>query len=180
MTTTTKTTTNEVIGQALYIEVAYNAPAASMEYTTQVLITPEGTLANGGTITMAAIRRRLSTNEPRKMWKTTKSYTTMYRAKERQVLVVPSANDAAVVDDMLLSFKAGLDSMIATSYTGSTDPDVDTWVLRGVPIVVDVTRDDLEDIRMAKTPYKVLGRVWRSRKKLGYPVEFLNERSLPR
>jgi hypothetical protein len=150
-----------------------------MEYTTQVLITPEGTLADGGTITMAAVRRRLSTNEPRKMWKTTKSYTTMARAKERQALVVPSANDASVVDDMLLSFKSGLDSIIATSYSGS-DTVVDTWVLRGVPIVVDVTRDDLEDIRLAKTPYKVLGRVWRSRKKLGYPVEFLNERSLPR
>jgi hypothetical protein len=174
MTTTTKT--NDVIGQALYIEVAYNAPGNSMEYTTQVLITPEGTLADGGTITMAAVRRRLSTKEPRKMWKTTKSYTTMARAKERQALIVPSANDASVVDDMLLSFKSGLDSLIATSYTASTASDVNTWVLRGVPIVVDVTRDDLEDIRLAKTPYKVLGRVWRSRKKLGYPVEFLNER----
>jgi hypothetical protein len=36
-----------------------------------------------------------------------------------------------------------------------------------------VTAEDLEDSRMAKTPYKVLGRVWKVRKKMGFPKEFI-------
>ena len=36
------------------------------------------------------------------------------------------------------------------------------------PIVVEVSQADVADIRSSKTPYKVLGRITRARKALGF------------
>lgn len=49
------------------------------------------------------------------------------------------------------------------------------WKLYKQPIVVEVTPEDLEEIRKSKTPYKVLGRVWKSRKFLGFPDDIIRD-----
>jgi hypothetical protein len=36
------------------------------------------------------------------------------------------------------------------------------------PLVVEVSQADLEEIRYSKTPYKILGRITRVRKTLGF------------
>jgi hypothetical protein len=40
-----------------------------------------------------------------------------------------------------------------------------------LPIVVEVASEDLDGIRLGKTPYKVLGRITRVRKALGFSDE---------
>jgi hypothetical protein len=36
------------------------------------------------------------------------------------------------------------------------------------PILVEVAQEDLEQIRLSKTPYKILGRITRVRRTLGF------------
>ncbi len=40
-----------------------------------------------------------------------------------------------------------------------------------MPIIVEVASEDLDGIRLGKTPYKVLGRITRVRKALGFSQE---------
>jgi hypothetical protein len=47
------------------------------------------------------------------------------------------------------------------------------WTVLNAPIIVEVTPEDLTEASMGKTPYKVLGRVWKVRKKMGFPKEFI-------
>jgi hypothetical protein len=42
------------------------------------------------------------------------------------------------------------------------------WTLYKTPIVVETTTEDLDDIRMGKTPYKILGRITRCRRVLNF------------
>jgi hypothetical protein len=45
------------------------------------------------------------------------------------------------------------------------------WKLYKEAIVVEVLATDLDDARMARTPYKTLGRILKTRKFLGFPKE---------
>jgi hypothetical protein len=42
------------------------------------------------------------------------------------------------------------------------------WTVYKQPIVVEVTPEDLDDVRLGKTPYKILGRITRCRRTLGF------------
>jgi len=46
-----------------------------------------------------------------------------------------------------------------------------SYQLYKLPIVVEVASEDLDGIRLGKTPYKVLGRITRVRKALGFSQE---------
>ena len=74
--------------------------------------------------------------------------------------------------------EVSLNTRIATEMLGFTKTVFisltdNGWKIRKEPVIVDVTPDDLEDSRQAKTPYKVFGRVWKARKAMGFPKEFL-------
>jgi hypothetical protein len=49
------------------------------------------------------------------------------------------------------------------------------YTLYKQPIVVEVASSDLDDVRLSKTPYKILGRVTRSRRKLEFGESLFNE-----
>jgi hypothetical protein len=49
------------------------------------------------------------------------------------------------------------------------------WTLFKQPIVVEVSPEDLDDIRAGKTPYKILGRVTRSRRHYKFPETLFSE-----
>jgi hypothetical protein len=66
----------------------------------------------------------------------------------------------------LLSFADPLFTQLATN----------NWKLFKEPVVVEVTAEDLECVRTGKTPYKTLGRIWKARKFLGFPAEFIDKR----
>jgi hypothetical protein len=51
------------------------------------------------------------------------------------------------------------------------------WQVYRQPIVVEVTNEDLEAARLSKTPYKVIGRVLKSRAALGFPKEIIHPTS---
>jgi hypothetical protein len=63
------------------------------------------------------------------------------------------------------------------SYTDSLFNQLVTsgWTVYKQPIVVEVTQDDLEDIRLSKTPYKILGRITRCRRALNFGESLYSE-----
>ena len=42
------------------------------------------------------------------------------------------------------------------------------YKLHKQPLVIEVAQEDLESIRLSKTPYKILGRITRVRRTLGF------------
>jgi hypothetical protein len=126
--------------------------------TTQVLIMPEGVSSAHRDTNLAVFRRRLTTITPRKTWRHAASPTRYGTLKTADALM---SKDQAVarVTDFVATY------LVSLSENG--------WKVRNQVITVEVTAEDLEDSRMAKTPYKVLGRVWKVRKKLGFPKDFI-------
>jgi len=117
--------------------------------TTQVLFMPQAVSASTAVVPFSMYRRRISTVQPRKTWKLISG----------SVLV--NADTAPLKP---LEFTEGLFTSLA----------LNGWKLRDQPIIVDVTPEDAECVRTMKTPYKALGRVWKVRKFLGFPADFID------
>ena len=148
MTTQTPT----CAGYALYLELE-KGPAV-----TQILVMPEGMSSSHNIVPTTLYRRRLTPISPRKTWKSAQSPHAYVNLKA----ATPDISTASAAD-YILNF--------AMNYFSSLGDN--GWKLRKQAIVIEVTAEDLEDSRMSRTPYKALGRVWKTRKKLGFPKEFL-------
>jgi hypothetical protein len=133
--------------------------------TAQILILPEGTTSSHKLIPMTMFRRQITPTTPRKTWKMVSSSFTSSSAR-----AMLSADFSG----------AELESKMVTKITGFIDPllsslQTNGWTMLKDPIVIEVTAEDLEHARQAKTPHKAMGRVWKVRKQLGFPKEFLPE-----
>lgn len=147
-----------VVGAAVYLE--FTKP----HMTTQVLLLPEGTSSTGRIVPMTLYRRRLSTAAPRKTWKMASSPLTAAVVRTR-LAGAPLADVAG----QLLSFT---DPLIGSLVKNG-------WTLYKDPIVIEVTAEDLDLAREAKTPYKALGRVVKARKALGFPKDIVHQVAAP-
>jgi hypothetical protein len=126
--------------------------------TTQILIMPEGVSSAHRDTNLALYRRRLTSVTPRKTWRQAQSP----QRSTALLTAYPELTPAKVVEQ--------ISEFMATYFNSLAEAG---WKLRNQVITVEVTAEDLEDSRTAKTPYKVLGRVWKVRKKLGFPKEFI-------
>lgn len=149
---------NRVVGTAVYLEFVKGTDTPS-SMTQQVLLMPEGVTTSGRTIPMTMFRRRLTVHSPRKTWRQNAAPVTM-----AQSIATHSAAPSELIDSAL-----GLVSpLIAQLRTHD-------WKLYKEPLLVEVTAEDLELARLGKTPYKTLGRVWKVRKKRGFPKEYIHK-----
>lgn len=149
----------KVVGKALYLEFRRAGE------TNQVIITPEAINAAGKYVPITTYRRRISSSNPRKTWK---QMSTVFRSE-----IDPSTNKLVAL---------GREHALATvadriSYTDNLFNQLVTsgWSVYKQPIVVEVTQDDLEDIRLSKTPYKILGRITRCRRALNFGESLFSE-----
>jgi hypothetical protein len=152
MTTTNSSTT--IAGNAIYLELA------KPNITTQMLIMPEGTSSSHKTVPMTVYRRRITAHAPRRTWKAVSAPTTARHLISSALDTEPAVAVNAVLTPLHPLFR----SVAANEY-----------VLCRQPIYVEVTPEDLELCITAKTPYKVLGRVMKVRKSLGFPKEIIHE-----
>lgn len=161
MTTTTADAT-KLAGHALYIEAQRLIPAGRpSKFVMQMLFTPEAKTPAGVTIAAAMYRRRITDTHPRATWKHMSSASNAHKSAENHRLLVTSAREDAMIND-IMGFA-----------TTTLDQVVKYYEIVAQPIAVEVSVADLDDIRLGKTPYKVFGRVWKTRKKLGFPAEFI-------
>lgn len=140
------------VGCAVYLELEKH-PAV-----TQVLLMPEGLTSKGHTVQFSMWRRRISPIQPRKAWR-------QISGPRHTAATASTPEHKDEQARMLLMFTNPLIHGLVTA----------GWKLRKEAIVVEVSHEDLEDVRLSKTPYKVFGRVWKSRKALGFPKDFIEK-----
>jgi len=146
------TTSTNVCGYAMYLELIHTSARGR---TVQVLVTPQGMTSAHTQVPFTLYTRRLTTMTPKKQWRRSSSVTT------------PTGIPA--VEARMSQTRIMRDYM-----TSLANND---WRLYKEPIIVEITPEDLEDVRLAKTPYKILGRVWKTRKFLGFPAEFIQDKT---
>jgi hypothetical protein len=152
------TTQLPTVGKAVYLEFRKGS------MTTQVLFMPEGMASSHTIVPLSMYRRRISEHAPRKTWRLIAGTTTT--AKMAPVTSGAVSNPAAAsMATTMLTFADPLFTQLSTN----------NWKLLKEPVVVEVTADDLECVRTGKTPYKALGRIWKARKFLGFPAEFIDK-----
>ena len=155
----TQTPATQVVGKGVYLEFVKSSS------TTQILILPEGMSTSHHMVPMSMFRRKVSPAQPRKTWKmiASPSLTSAVRIRVGMTLSGAEADTAAVAE--ITKFVTPLlDSLQSNE-----------WKLYKDPIVIEVTAEDLELARQGKTPYKAMGRIWKVRKALGFPKEFIHD-----
>lgn len=138
-----------LVGRAVYCEfVLKTNPDASVF---QLLITPEAQskLVPSMRSTSIAYRRQLTNGGPKKQWR----------------WLNPSLDE----------FAADADALKRRTYLNATVERLHHrgFVVLKQPLVVDVSEHDLEDICRRQTPYKLIGRVLKVRRKHGFPTTFI-------
>lgn len=144
--------TSIAIGKALYLELRKGGS------TNQVIVIPEGLTTSGRYVPITTYRRRISESTPRKTWRL---FSSIFRSEldpsgEKLLQLEPGHAIATVPDRM--GFANGLfNQLIEAGYK-----------VYKQPFAVEMTREDMDDVYNAKTPYKVIARVTRTRKALGF------------
>ncbi len=146
----------KVVGKALYMEFRNGSQ------TYQALVTPDTIASNGRAVPAVLYRRQISSSAPRKAWKTT-SFPTLnldafgkYEARETEAAAASASARMVYVENLFTRIQ---------SYG---------YFLYKAPIVVEVSQEDVEAIRLSKTPYKILGRITRVRRTLGFGEALFN------
>jgi hypothetical protein len=101
-------------------------------------------------------RRQISAAKPRKGWKHG-NFPTL-SIDEFGVFSKRSKDDAISLSASRLEFHASTLNQLAAYH----------YKIYKQPILVEVSAEDLEGIRNGKTPYKILGRITRCRRTLGF------------
>lgn len=119
-------------------------------YGVQLLFAPETSNPDGSVNPFTVYRRQVSQYRPRSQWRTT----------------------TAPLGTLDLSVAlSGTEGFLLSLHRRG-------WRLYKRAIVVDVTAADAQDLRVGKLPYKVMGRVKRCRKALGFSEDLWGEDDL--
>lgn len=145
------TPNNKAIGKATYLELRRGSS------TVQVIMTPEGITSEGKYVPFAMYRRQISASAPRRSWKAFSSGFRTERDASGQFVQLDQAHALATVDERL-TFVQSLFAQLITA----------GWQVYKQPITVEVSVEDLNDVRAGKTPYKILGRITRCRRTLDF------------
>jgi len=142
---------DKVVGKALYMELR-----TPTNQTYQMLLTPDGVSSNGRAVPATMYRRQISKIKPRRAWKT---FT---------LPVLPINSFGVYETQTKLDAEQAANERI--NYMGTTLSQLNSYgyKLYKSPILVEVAQEDLESIRLSKTPYKILGRITRVRRTLGF------------
>lgn len=142
---------DKVVGKALYMEFR------SGNQTYQMIITPDGITTEGRNVPSTVYRRQISSSKPRRAWKT-------YALPKLQQ---EAASGTFSVLDKELAMSQATSRIVYLENT-FTRMEGYGYTLYKQPLVIEVSQADLDDIRLSKTPYKILGRITRVRKALGF------------
>lgn len=139
----------KAIAKALYIELR------KFTHTAQVLILPPIKLDTGSPDPMRILSRQISSSHPRRSWRFYKSPvpTELYETSEIETAVhqvIPFVQD---IEHYFRGFKnAG-------------------WDVFKTPLSVEVTYDDVKEVKEGNTPQALMRRLNRARVGANYPAE---------
>jgi hypothetical protein len=141
---------DKVVGKALYLELRAGIS------TYQMLLTPDGISSNGRAVPATVYRRQISSAKPRRAWKTY-SLPALDLNAFGTYEVVEKDKALHTADSRVGYMATTLSQLKSYGYT-----------LYKQPLLIEVSQEDLESIRLSKTPYKILGRITRVRRTLGF------------
>lgn len=143
---------DKVIGKAVYLELRSDTGGQ----TYQVLITPDGVTASGKNVPAMLYRRQISALKPRKGWKS--GNLPSLSIDEFGVFQKRTKDDSFALASTRLEFYSSVFNQLESYH----------YKIFKQPILVEVSAEDLDGVRAGKTPYKVLGRITRVRRALGF------------
>lgn len=142
----------DVQGIALYAE--FRKPGAMM----QIIITPDG-YANDGREVAASLYRRVTTPQtPKKQWRNS---SLSWRA-------ITDLNGQPLEDGQREQFTETRMSFASQLFDGIKNGG---WILTKEPLFIETSKKDLDDVKMSKTPNKLMYRINQTRDALGFPAE---------
>ena len=148
--------TKSVQGVAVYGEFSRSGA------TTQIIVTPDGYDSDGKQVPMCITRRTVTTTSPRKQWRFSMiAENTPFSSVGGSTL---DERKEAYCDDRLRYATTLFDQILRGE-----------WMIVGDPILVEVSKTDLDAISAHKTPTKMLYRINQSRTAQGYPADLVNE-----
>lgn len=140
-------------GKALYLEFEQVGGSSVL----QLILTPDMLKADGTHVPLALYRRRLTVNKPRAKWQAYSTYDKPAIESGAFAVITSKADAVNNAKTRLLFADKLFTQLIDHNYT-----------LRKSPIVVEIGAQDLDDLCAHRTPYKILARITRSRKVLGF------------
>ena len=148
---------NQVMGKALYMELRNGGQ------TYQLMLTPDGFATDGRYVPATIYRRQISASKPRRAWKTIalpSIKVNAFGAFDK----VPHGEAIAEAENRMKHMYQVISRLKDYGYK-----------LYKKAIIVEVSAEDMNDIRQSKTPYKVLGRITRVRRTLGFSENLFAE-----
>lgn len=145
--------TKDVQGVALYTE--WKKPGA----TTQIFFTPDGYATDGTMLKARMYRRVLTTENPRKQWR----FSVLYGSHEEY------------------EFEGDIEKRRYTTNRISSMREYfirlihGDWKMIGEPLLIEVSKKDLDDLQKDKTPTKFLYRVDLTKKAKGFEDPLKND-----
>lgn len=133
--------------------------------TRQIFFTPDGYTSSGTLVPMQAHYRTVSKHAPRKQWKSTvtsiRDLVPVLRAEAEGTPSPFASLNEEWAETRVLSVIRGYFQQIITR----------DWKMVGAPLVVEASKQDMDDIHSYKTPTKIIYRINQSRLAAGYPAE---------
>ena len=147
--------TKDVQGTALYAEFT-RSHGGSTSSTLMLLFTPDGFAEDGNQVDASLYRRVVTSYAPKRQWRTT--------ALRRIDLSrpIPKGDDfrrQRLAEERLLQIQSLLEQVTTQG-----------WELVKEPIIIEVSKRDLNDVAVRKTPSKIIYRINQSRKALSFPA----------
>jgi hypothetical protein len=142
--------TKDVQGVAVYAEFTRGTDGPTM----MMFVTPDGYDSEGTPVPAALFRRIVSPTTPKKQWKCS---TMAWNAiSEREALLLEDGEKDVFAEARLRFSSALFDGLKST--VGAVE-----WRPVGDPVFVEVSKKDLDDVRVRKTPTKVVYRITQTR-----------------
>jgi hypothetical protein len=159
--------TDKIVGKALYLELIPTIPAdgttevTEVQQVTQLLFVPEGFDEKGEYVPMTSHTRTVSVWSPRKQWRVSKNGVSNASLLSGGV---PISQTKA--QEVALEMSGKYEGIIKRQLSYG-------FVLRKMPIVVEVSTIDLGEAKDFKTPSALLRRIQKARVALTFPEKLV-------
>jgi hypothetical protein len=152
----------DVQGVATYYEFRKEVATSGTPYaaTTMLFVTPDGYAEDGRHVPASLYRRVVTHYSPRKQWRMSSLSYADESMKETGVPTPVSQSEVEQTGDRRLQYADGLFRSLLDG----------GWNLVKEPLHVEVSKKDLADVAVYKTPSKIVYRINQSRAAKGFPT----------
>jgi hypothetical protein len=151
----------DVQGVATYYEFRKESSGSPHAATTMMFVTPDGYAEDGRHVSASLYRRVVTHYSPRKQWRVSSLGYADEALRESGVATPVSQYEVEATGNRRLQYADGLFRSLLDG----------GWELVKEPLHVEVSKKDLADVAVHKTPSKIVYRINQSRAAKGFPTD---------